>query len=138
MKKIILLPLVSSITLLTSCASIVSGRYQKIAVNTHPVQGAQCTLQNNKGSWFIQQTPAIIQVHRSFENLTVDCERKGYGKGQSIIRSSTKALAFGNVILGGAVGAGVDIANGSAYDYPKAIVVPLRVLKENLRTGRKH
>lgn len=126
MKKMLFLSMLLGFTLLTSCASIVSGRYQKISVKTMPVQGARCTLENNKGTWFVDKTPAIVSVHRSFYDLTVNCQRKDYGSGTSIIKSNTKALAFGNAIFGGAVGAGVDMANGSAYDYPREIQVPLR------------
>ncbi|MDH4481479.1 MAG: hypothetical protein QE279_02085 [Rhodoferax sp.] len=32
-------------------------------------------------------------------------------------------MAFGNIIFGGVIGAGVDISTGTAYDYPSLIVV---------------
>ena len=32
-------------------------------------------------------------------------------------------MAFGNILFGGVIGAGVDIATGAAYDYPELIVV---------------
>lgn len=39
------------------------------------------------------------------------------------VKSSTKAMAFGNIIFGGVIGAGVDVATGAAYDYPTMITV---------------
>lgn len=38
-------------------------------------------------------------------------------------KSSTKGMAFGNIIFGGIIGAGVDISTGAAYDYPTLITV---------------
>jgi hypothetical protein len=35
-------------------------------------------------------------------------------------------MAFGNIIAGGIIGAGVDIHTGAAYDYPVSISVLLR------------
>lgn len=37
------------------------------------------------------------------------------------IEQSTKAMAAGNIIFGGIIGAGVDVATGAAYDYPAVI-----------------
>jgi hypothetical protein len=39
------------------------------------------------------------------------------------VKSSTKAMAFGNILFGGVIGAGVDVATGAAYDYPTLITV---------------
>ena len=36
-----------------------------------------------------------------------------------------RAMAFGNIIFGGAIGAGIDMADGSAYDYPKNITLEM-------------
>ena len=49
MKKI--LSLLVSFILLTSCASTMSGSSQNITVTSN-VQGATCTLSNDKGTWF--------------------------------------------------------------------------------------
>lgn len=32
--------------------------------------------------------------------------------------------AFGNVVFGGVIGAGIDMANGSAYDFAKSLIFP--------------
>jgi hypothetical protein len=34
-----------------------------------------------------------------------------------------KSIAFGNILFGGVIGAGVDMASGAAYDYPTVISV---------------
>src|SRR3990167_7322227 len=118
MKK--LLMMVSGLALieLTGCASIVNGTNQSVSVNTRPVTGATCSLENDKGKWFVNQTPGSVTVHRSYKDLTINCEKRGYPKASKNIVSKTKGMAFGNVVFGGVIGAGVDMADGSAYDYP--------------------
>ncbi len=110
---------------LTSCASIVSGTNQSVSVNTGRVNGAVCSLENNKGKWYVSSTPGSVVVNRSFKNLSVDCSKPGFPKGHQSVKSNTKAMAFGNAIFGGVIGAGVDIASGAAYDYPSEISVPM-------------
>lgn len=107
----------------TGCASIVSGHNESVSVKTSPIKGATCELENNKGKWIVASTPGNVTIHRSFEKLTVTCEKKGYKKSIKRISSSTKPIAYGNVIFGGVLGAGIDIASGAAYDYPKDIDV---------------
>lgn len=112
---------------LTGCASIVSGTNQPLSVETHladgrQVTGANCKLSNNKGTWFVT-TPGSTTVNRSFEDLSVLCEKEKVASGLMTIKSSTKPMAFGNVIFGGVIGVGVDVATGAAYDYPTLIRV---------------
>lgn len=110
---------------LTGCASIVNGTNESVSVNTAPVAGATCSLENNKGKWYVNQTPGSVTVHRSYKDLVVTCDKPGVGSGRKIVASKTKGMAFGNVVFGGVIGAGVDMADGSAYDYPIDIQVPM-------------
>ncbi len=111
---------------LAGCASIVSGTNQSLSVETRSdtgaLVGATCKLTNNKGEWFIT-TPGSTMVHRSFQDLSISCEKDQYTPGYASAKSSTKPMAFGNIIFGGVIGAGVDISTGAAYDYPNLIVV---------------
>jgi hypothetical protein len=34
-------------------------------------------------------------------------------------------MAFGNILFGGVIGAGVDVATGAAYDYPAVIEIDM-------------
>lgn len=120
---------VLAIAILTSgCASIVNGTNQSLSVEARnkgeQVAGANCKLTNDKGSWFIN-SPGSTTVHRSFEELAVRCEKDGLAPGLVSVKSSTKGMAFGNILFGGIIGAGVDMANGSAYDYPALITVEM-------------
>lgn len=112
-------------SLLTGCASIVDGTHQSISVETVPISGASCSLKNDKGKWFVRNTPGSVTVHKSYHNLQVICHKLGYNSAQLSVKSHTKAMAFGNILLGGGIGAGVDASDGAAYNYPALIKVPL-------------
>jgi hypothetical protein len=112
----------------TGCASIVNGSNQSVSVETRTeagtISGANCRLSNNKGTWFVV-SPGSTLVNRSFEDLSVKCEKDGLEPGLLSVKSSTKAMAFGNIIFGGVIGAGVDMSTGAAYDYPTLITVTM-------------
>lgn len=112
----------------TGCASIVNGTNQPLSVESRAkgkmVSGANCRLNNDKGTWYVT-TPGSVTVHRSGEDLSVKCEKEGSDPGIAAVKSSTKGMAFGNILFGGPIGAGVDIANGSAFDYPSLIQVEM-------------
>jgi hypothetical protein len=114
---------------LAGCASIVSGSNQSVSVETRleggsPVSGANCKLANNKGTWFVT-TPGSVVVQRSFEELSVRCERDQHEPASLMVKSTTKGMAFGNILFGGIIGAGVDMSTGAAYDYPAVITVSM-------------
>ena len=114
------------------CASIVDGEQQSLSVEARhesvDVTGAQCKLRNDKGTWFVT-TPGSVTVHRSYQDMVVECTKAGFPPGWASVKSSTKGMAFGNILFGGIIGAGVDIGNGAAYDYPQVIVVDLGATK---------
>jgi len=66
-----------------------------------------------------------VTVNRSFEDLAVKCERESFEPGLLSVKSSTKGMAFGNIIFGGIIGAGVDMSTGAAYDYPTLVTVSI-------------
>jgi hypothetical protein len=113
---------------LPGCASIVSGQNQSVSVSTRDdngeLAGASCTLNNDKGTWYVK-TPASVTVRRSFADMSAKCDVDLYESAMQSTKSSTKAMAFGNVLFGGVIGAGVDVATGAAYDYPEVIVIKM-------------
>jgi hypothetical protein len=119
---------VVALTQIVGCASIVSGSNQSISVETKSdsgsVAGATCKLTNKKGTWYVT-TPGSIIVQRSFDDLGVTCTKQDYAQGTVALKSSTKAMAFGNILFGGVIGVGVDVATGAAYDYPNVVSVAL-------------
>lgn len=115
-----------AIPFIASCTSIVNGRIESINVQTSMggtrIMGASCSLTNTNGTWFVT-TPGTISVTRAYGDLNVACQMPGIADGTLKLKSSTKALTFGNAIIGGVIGAGVDIGTSSAYDYPEKITV---------------
>lgn len=109
---------------LTACASIVTGTTQSVSIETSP-KAARCDLQNDKGKWHVSDTPASVVVQRSYDDLNVTCNKAGMS-GSSSFKSTTKAMAMGNIVFGGAIGAGVDAATGAAFDYPSVMKVELK------------
>lgn len=65
-------------------------------------------------------------MHRAAGALTVTCTKEGM-KSDSVdaAESVTKGIAFGNILLGGIIGAGVDVGTGAAYEYPQVISIPM-------------
>ena len=126
--RIAVLFAVAAVVLTSGCASIVSGVNQPVSVvakspENVDVAGAKCTLTNSKGEWYTT-TPGSVVVHRAYGNMLVNCVHPTYA-GVTSVKSVTKPMAFGNIIFGGVIGAGIDMGNGSAYDYPDMISVSM-------------
>lgn len=124
-KQAIALSITAASLALTGCASIVNGTNQSVSVQTGSVYGASCALENDKGRWFVPNTPGSVVVNRSYQDLRVNCTKSGYRPSYKQVTSKTKGMAFGNVVFGGVVGAGVDVIDGAAYDYPAEIYLPM-------------
>lgn len=114
--------------LTTGCASIVNGSNQTLSVRTtkgpDAVAGAHCELTSNKGVWYVA-TPGTVTVNRGYDDLNLKCSKEGMEPGLATVKSSTKSMAFGNIIFGGVIGAAVDMGTGAAYDYPSLITVAM-------------
>ena len=115
--------------LLQGCASIVSGSTQSLSVEAKSsegvsVVGANCKMSNDKGVWFTN-TPGSIALHRSADDLTVTCSKALFVPATSVVKSATKGMAAGNILFGGLIGVGIDVATGAAFDYPTLITVPM-------------
>jgi hypothetical protein len=137
MRGLAILFAISTPLALSACASIVDGNNQSLSVKTtasgNDLSGAQCELQNNKGVWYVN-TPGSVTVHRSYDKLNVTCKETGYTANVVAVDSSTKGMAFGNILFGGLIGVGVDMSTGAAYDYPALITVPMQAAATNTET----
>lgn len=113
-----------NIFFLSACASITTGNSQSLSVETEPL-GAQCKLTNDKGTWYVTNTPGTVNVTRAWGDLSVIC-KKEEKTGSIIVKSKAKAMNAGNLLFGGVIGLAVDAHTGSGYDYPSLIHVPLK------------
>lgn len=117
--------LLATLSQLSGCASIVSGSTQVVSVDTPGCPSASCELINDKGKWYISNTPGTTSITRAYGSLNITCRKDDNAIGNQTVNSTTKGMAFGNILLGGIIGAGVDIGTGAAYDYPTTISVPM-------------
>ncbi len=127
MNKITLLTSVSVLTFLSGCASVTGTTGQSISVETRQkngnvLSGASCELTNSKGKWFLN-TPGTATIRRSNDDMIVICNKDGHAPGTAAVVSETKGMMFGNILLGGGIGAIVDHNTGAAYEYPTLIQI---------------
>lgn len=117
---------IASTSLAGGCAAIVGGLSQEVTVETHQnrqsVAGARCELVNGKGTYEVI-TPGSVTIRRDFADLSITCQKPGMPAGTANVISSTKGLVFGNLLIGGLVGAAIDTSTGAAYDYPDLVRV---------------
>lgn len=109
---------------LAGCATIVEGTTESVSVATTPEQGAQCTLKNSEGTWFVT-SPGSTTVHKTKHDLTVSCKKDGFSGGETLAKSHFGGATAGNVIAGGVIGLGIDAASGANFYYDSPITVDL-------------
>ena len=105
----------------TSCATIFTGTQDSIAFSSSP-EGAKvfhngiekCT------------TPCTAKIQRSLSKQMVTFEKEGFEKKEVKLTKNFNAVTLLNIILGGAIGVGIDAATGSLTKYsPKKYDVEL-------------
>ena len=108
----------------SGCATIVDGTKQSVSISTSPAEGADCTLTNSEGTWYVT-SPGSVEVHKTKNDMTVTCKKDGFQPGSQVAVSNFGGATFGNIVAGGLIGAGIDAASGANYYYNTPIVVPL-------------
>lgn len=106
----------------TGCASVVNDSTHPVRVETRDesgtvVTGAECKLTNDYGS-VTMKSGDTTQVRRSSKDLDIVCKDgvKAEARGRAISRAN--GGMWGNIILGGGIGAVIDHNKGTAYTYP--------------------
>lgn len=125
-------------SLLTGCASITKDSNQAVKIETYTkeniaVAGVKCSAKNERGEW-VATTPGVVNVHRSGQNLLVNCVKEGEQAGVATVVSRANGGMFGNILFGGGIGAIIDHNKGTAYSYPDWIRV---IMGDNLVYDRK-
>ena len=112
-------------TALSGCASIIKGSSEDIAVSTPPAPGASCTLTSPRGTWNVT-TPAKVHVMRSIKDMNIACNKDGYQTASTMIPSGVEPWTFGNLVLGGLIGFGIDATSGAIGKYPEKVEVQMK------------
>ncbi len=105
----------------TSCATILTGTKDKITFNSTP-EGAKVF---HKG---VEKctTPCTAEIPRSLSRQTVTLEKEGFASKEMKLTKKFNPVTLVNILLGGAIGVGIDCATGSLTKYsPQAYQVEL-------------
>lgn len=109
----------------SGCASVVGSTSQTLRIETKTVDGsevigADCELINELGK-FRMTSPGFVNVLRSSSDLKINCVRGAQAAANAIAVSRANAGMYGNIVVGGVIGATIDHARGAGYSYPEWI-----------------
>ena len=112
---------------LSGCASMSSGMQQNLTVLTHHGDveraGIVCDLHNDAGRWTLS-SPASVKVHKSAENLVVECKDEQL-TGKASVESTGNAAYASNFLFLFGIGYWIDKLTGAGFDYPDKVIVRL-------------
>ena len=109
----------------TGCASITGSKNQPVSMNAvcnaEPVNGANCTLSNDKGQWFLT-TPGSVMIQKSGGDLAVSCKKQESAGGGTFVSKANGGI-WCNILAGGIIGYAIDAGSGAGFDYPPNMTV---------------
>ncbi len=108
----------------TGCASVMNEVTQPIKVETMTsenkvIAGAKCELTNDRQS-ISMKSGDTVKVRRSGDDLKIACKHPDNPETTAKAKAISRANGgmYGNIILGGGIGAIIDHNKGTAYTYP--------------------
>jgi hypothetical protein len=102
------------------CATVMNGTKTPYTTDSQPM-GAMVKFSNGTSC----TTPCKLELRRK-DDLRADITLPGYKPTYILIQSKLGGASFGNILLGGGVGAIVDGSNGSSNRlYPNPLIVKL-------------
>ena len=113
---------VTTVLIFTGCASVMndSTHPMKVEVRTESgefVTGTDCKLTNDYGTVTVKSGDTT-PVRRSSKDLDITCVNQKDPAAMARAISRANGGMWGNIILGGGIGAIVDHNKGTAYTYP--------------------
>ena len=125
MNKLRLVGCIAASFTLASCATVVRGTTEDVVIQYQPADAQVSTSLNHTCS----SNPCTVKVSRK-ESFSVTVSKPGYESktvhvGTKVSGKGAAGVA-GNVLLGGVVGVGVDVATGAGLDHhPNPVIVNL-------------
>jgi hypothetical protein len=117
--------LIAVICFLNGCALILSGKSQTLTVESNP-PGASCDLfREGRVIATVSATPGAAMVEKTKRDISLVCKKEGYQDTTANLSSGLEGSVFGNILLGGFIGWGVDSAAGADNKYPAVTTVSL-------------
>lgn len=110
---------------LQGCATVTTGTGQTITIITErDVEGASCELVDQAfGVWHLDSTPGEVTVNKGDGPMTIVCRKPGYRDGSVLVDEDVTGATYGNILVGGGIGAAVDAASGAAQHYPDRVII---------------
>jgi uncharacterized protein YceK len=113
---------ISAALLFSGCASVVNDKTHPMKVETKTeagdlVAGADCSVKNDKASGTFK-SGETTNVRRSNSDLEISCTHPTNAEARAKAVSRVNGGMFGNILLGGGIGAIIDHNTGNAYTYP--------------------
>lgn len=116
---------------LGSCSTVIEGKTQELSINSVP-PGADCVV-IRKGAVLarVPLTPGTVTIEKNRHDINVICHKDGFLTASAYDSADIAAATFGNVVVGGVVGVGIDAATGSVdkYDSDITVVLPPKTVK---------
>jgi hypothetical protein len=114
----------AGLALLSGCASIFEGTTQQISVTTTPA-GARCTFWRS-GTLIsdIAATPGTVTIRKTKDDLTIVCDKRGYGTATYINHSGLAMSTFANILTAGLAWA-YDSTRGADNKYEGQVSLAL-------------
>jgi hypothetical protein len=111
-----------TVIVFSGCASVTNDSTHPMKVETRAesgatIGGASCIAANDYGQSSFKSGDTF-QVRRSSKDLDITCVQAGQSNAVGRAISRANAGMWGNIIIGGGVGAIIDHNKGTAYTYP--------------------
>ena len=112
--------------LLTSCATICSGGSPSITINgevSEPV-----TIRTEKKTYDNVTLPAVVKVKRHhLDGQRIKITSENYKFNDIVLTKTVNGMAFGNILIGGLIGWGIDLSTNcvSKPEKTEFTIIPL-------------
>ena len=119
------------IVFLNGCATITRGTTDTLQVEiANCGEPIECAARNKKGRWNFR-APGPVTFKKSDGNLTLRC-KDGDETLTRVITPTRGASAWGNLIAGGAIGAGIDAGTDAHWNIADRVTLHRRYCRGKL------
>lgn len=120
-QKILLPPVLS---MLTGCASVITGDVQSVTINVrckNNIYASYCIAENKRGKWDFY-TPTTKDIKKDSSPLIINCN-SSFGDSKIIQHPGLNIFTLGNAVVGGVFGVIIDSSKNTIWAYPSVIEI---------------